>query len=66
MDAPDTIGKMLGEKVFAKMKAMKGAEGILAPSAVAETYYHLATQHPSAWTFEMDLRPFSEKPWFNS
>jgi NAD(P)-dependent dehydrogenase (short-subunit alcohol dehydrogenase family) len=28
---------------------------------VAEAYLGLATQHPSAWTQEMDLRPFAER-----
>ena len=29
------------------------------PDAVARTYLGLATQHPSVWTHELDLRPFS-------
>jgi hypothetical protein len=33
-------------------------EDMLAPSAIAETYWHLAHQHPSAWTQELDVRPF--------
>jgi len=36
-------------------------EDMLAPSAIAETYWHLAHQHPSAWTQELDVRPFREK-----
>jgi NAD(P)-dependent dehydrogenase (short-subunit alcohol dehydrogenase family) len=31
------------------------------PGAVASIYLELASQHPSAWTHEMDLRPFSER-----
>jgi NAD(P)-dependent dehydrogenase (short-subunit alcohol dehydrogenase family) len=31
------------------------------PDSVARTYLELASQHPSAWTHEMDLRPFSER-----
>jgi NAD(P)-dependent dehydrogenase (short-subunit alcohol dehydrogenase family) len=31
------------------------------PDFVARTYLELASQHPSAWTHEMDLRPFSER-----
>ena len=30
-------------------------------SAIAQAYLDLSTQHPSAWTQEMDLRPFSER-----
>ncbi len=33
----------------------------LRPEAVADEIYHLAHQDPSAWTFELDLRPFGEK-----
>lgn len=32
----------------------------LEPTAVAETFFHLSQQRPSAWTFEVDLRPASE------
>jgi NAD(P)-dependent dehydrogenase (short-subunit alcohol dehydrogenase family) len=31
------------------------------PDAIAETAYHVAHQDRSAWTFEVDLRPFGEK-----
>jgi hypothetical protein len=34
---------------------------VLKPSAVAETYWHLAHQDLSAWTQELDVRPFKEK-----
>lgn len=33
----------------------------LKPDAIAETVYHVAHQDRSAWTFEVDLRPFGEK-----
>jgi NAD(P)-dependent dehydrogenase (short-subunit alcohol dehydrogenase family) len=36
-------------------------ESFLAPEAIAETYLAIARQDPSAWTFELDLRPFGEK-----
>jgi NAD(P)-dependent dehydrogenase (short-subunit alcohol dehydrogenase family) len=36
-------------------------EFFLKPDAIAETVYHLTRQDPSAWTFELDLRPFGEK-----
>ena len=35
-------------------------EGALRPSDIASTVYHLATQPKSAWTFEVDVRPFKE------
>ena len=36
-------------------------EDLLNPDAIAETYWHLAHQDRSAWTMEMELRPFKEK-----
>src|SRR6266404_1363070 len=35
-------------------------EDMLSPSAIAESYWHLAHQDRSAWTQELDLRPFKE------
>lgn len=40
--------------------AQAGDDGLLAPEAIAETYWQLHRQHRSAWTFELDLRPFKE------
>lgn len=34
---------------------------MLAPDAIADTYWHLHTQSPTAWTFELELRPSIEK-----
>ena len=66
VDAPDTLGKMLGAEAFQKMRETKGAEdGLIKPDKVAETYWHLSQQHRSAWTHELDLRPFSCMPWWN-
>jgi len=31
------------------------------PDAIADTVFHVAHQDRSAWTFEVDLRPFAEK-----
>jgi NAD(P)-dependent dehydrogenase (short-subunit alcohol dehydrogenase family) len=36
-------------------------EDLLSPDAIAETYWHLAHQDRSAWTMELELRPFTEK-----
>jgi len=36
-------------------------EDMLKPSAIAETYWHLAHQDPSAWTLDIDVRPSKEK-----
>lgn len=32
----------------------------LDPADIADSYWHLATQDPSAWTLELDLRPYTE------
>ena len=32
----------------------------LDPDEIADGYWHLATQDPSAWTLELDLRPYTE------
>jgi NAD(P)-dependent dehydrogenase (short-subunit alcohol dehydrogenase family) len=37
------------------------ASDFLKPEAVAETYWHLAHQDASAWTMELEVRPFKEK-----
>lgn len=68
VDAPDTLGKILGPERFQKLRESQGLEhdGLLLPERVADTYFHLSQQHRSAWTHEIDLRPFSETPWWNS
>jgi len=40
--------------------AQRGLDGLLNIDAIAETYWQLHLQHPSAWTQEIDLRPFKE------
>ena len=39
----------------------RGADGMLDPAAIAESYLHMHRQHRSAWTWEMELRPWTEK-----
>jgi len=67
VDAPDTLGKMLGPERFQALREKKGLEhdGLLVPAEIANTYYHLAHQHRSAWTFELDLRAHSDLAWWN-
>jgi NAD(P)-dependent dehydrogenase (short-subunit alcohol dehydrogenase family) len=40
--------------------AQAGDDGLLNLEAIAETYWQLHQQHRSAWTQELDLRPFKE------
>ncbi len=67
VDAPDTLGKMLGPDQFQRLRETRGLEhdGLILPSQLAETYFHLAHQHRSAWTHEIDIRAFSDRPWWN-
>jgi len=37
-----------------------GEDGLLALDAIADVYWHLHAQPRSAWTHELDLRPFKE------
>jgi NAD(P)-dependent dehydrogenase (short-subunit alcohol dehydrogenase family) len=39
----------------------RGPDSLLEPDAIAQTYLALHRQHRSAWTHELDLRPWSEK-----
>ena len=68
VDAPDTLGKMLGEELFQQLRETKGMEhdGLILPKSVADTYYYLSQQHRSAWTHEIDIRAFSDMAWWNS
>jgi NAD(P)-dependent dehydrogenase (short-subunit alcohol dehydrogenase family) len=40
----------------------KPDEYFIQPDGIAESIFHLAHQERSAWTFELDLRPYGE-PW---
>ncbi len=66
VDAPDTLGKMLGPERYEALRNTKGAaDGLILPEQVAETYVHLVRQHRSTWTFELDVRAYNDKPWWN-
>ena len=67
VDAPDTLGKILGPELYQKMRETKGMEhdGLILPEKIAETYFHLASQHRSTWTHEIDIRAFSDQAWWN-
>ena len=46
---------------FPERHALKDRAGILDPDHIAETYWQLHQQPRSAWTQEMDLRPWMEQ-----
>ena len=56
-------GGIEGERLLSRMPDRKdkaGADGLLNIEAIADSYWHLHTQHRSAWTHEIDLRPYQE------
>lgn len=53
-------GQIASER-YQELAAGRGPDALLSPDAVAEAYYRLHTQHRSAWTFELDLRPWTER-----
>ena len=48
-------------ETFPDRYAAKAHDGIVDPEAIAENYWHLHQQQRSAWTHELDLRPWVEK-----
>jgi len=48
-------------EMFPDTYALKDREGILNPEHIADNYLMLHNQPKSAWTFELDLRPWIEK-----
>lgn len=47
-------------KRFPQFKERLGDDGMLAVDAIADAYWLLHRQHRSAWTLELDLRPYKE------
>jgi len=57
-------GGIEGDRLLSRvpgLKAERGPDGMLDPDAIAEAYWTLHNQHRSAWTLELDVRPWSEK-----
>ncbi len=57
-------GVIRGDKILKRAPEyadQKGEDGMLDIDAIADTYWHLHTQHRSAWSHEVDVRPFKEK-----
>jgi NAD(P)-dependent dehydrogenase (short-subunit alcohol dehydrogenase family) len=56
-------GGIAGERLLARapqLTQQRGTDGLLDPDAIAEAYWDLHQQQRSAWTLELDLRPWSE------
>jgi hypothetical protein len=45
---------------FPGAKERAGEDGMLHPDAIADAYFALSAQRRSAWTLELDLRPYKE------
>jgi len=67
VDAPDTLGKLIGDEQFQELRETLGGkhDGLMLPEKIAETYFHVASQHRSVWTHELDLRAYSDTAWWN-
>jgi NAD(P)-dependent dehydrogenase (short-subunit alcohol dehydrogenase family) len=47
-------------KRFPQLKERAGEDGLLGIDAIADAYWALHVQQRSAWTLELDLRPYKE------
>eukprot|EP00933_Yihiella_yeosuensis_P020782 TRINITY_DN1659_c0_g2_i5.p1 TRINITY_DN1659_c0_g2~~TRINITY_DN1659_c0_g2_i5.p1 ORF type:complete len:291 (-),score=33.81 TRINITY_DN1659_c0_g2_i5:92-904(-) len=66
VDSPDTLGKFAPELFQALRKVKAPQEGIVLPDQVSETYWHVHSQPRCAWTFELDVRPWTDTAWFHT
>jgi len=46
---------------YEELLQSRGPDSLLEPDAIADAYWTLHRQHRSAWTHELDLRPWSER-----
>ena len=53
-------GQIASER-YSNLADERGSDSLLSPDAIAEAYFQLHLQHRSAWTFELDLRPWVER-----
>ncbi|MEO0590608.1 MAG: SDR family NAD(P)-dependent oxidoreductase [Pseudomonadota bacterium] len=52
-------GEMIQSRIPQYLEKL-GEDGSLLPDSIAESFWNVHTQHRSAWTHELDLRPFKE------
>ncbi|HLY57077.1 MAG TPA: SDR family NAD(P)-dependent oxidoreductase [Stellaceae bacterium] len=56
-------GGIAGERLLSRVPQLaeqRGPDGLLGIEAIAEAYWQIHRQHRSAWTHELDLRPYKE------
>ncbi len=57
-------GGIEGQRLLSRMpelKEQRGPDGLLKIDAIATAFWQLHLQHRSAWTLELDLRPWAEQ-----
>ncbi|MGH6848263.1 MAG: hypothetical protein ACREC0_12750, partial [Methylocella sp.] len=55
------IDGQIGAERNRDLLSERGPDSLLSPDAIAEAYHDLHRQHRSAWTHELDLRPWVER-----
>ena len=56
-------GGIAGDRLLTaapQLAEIRGENGMLDVDAIAETYWQIHRQHPSAWSQEVELRPYNE------
>jgi NAD(P)-dependent dehydrogenase (short-subunit alcohol dehydrogenase family) len=53
-------GQIMSER-YRQLAAERAPDALLDPAAIAETYWQLHLQPRSAWTFELEVRPWVER-----
>jgi hypothetical protein len=53
-------GQIRSER-YQRLLAERGADSLIEPDTIADAYLALHRQQRSAWTLELDLRPWVEK-----
>lgn len=56
-------GGIAGDRLLSRVPQLaeqRGPDGLLQPDAIAQAFWDMHHQHRSAWTLELDLRPWSE------
>jgi len=57
-------GGIAGDRLLSlapQLRDQRGPDGLLSPEAIADAYWALHQQQRSAWTLELDVRPWSEE-----
>lgn len=55
------IDGLIASERYATVAQERPENALLAPEAIADAYLMLHRQHPSAWSLELDLRPWVER-----